>query len=376
MVAQSIDQLEATKNDGPLVTVTETAIDPVPPLSAAEFPSILDPSVISSVAPVHPGINTRLPTGMFPQTTPSSTLPIYSFQTPFGGISGNPHLGFDYEIPRALPQRDCYLESFYRNFYAAHPFILPKGPLIVLRQETPLEPLLAAMRWIGSLYIERDTSPSLFREAFRLIDGNTVKDGFLVQARLLLAIGLDGNHRLEKARKLMAEARDISIQIGMNSQLFATTNGQRSPIVEESWRRTWWELYVVDALMSGVHQTDIFTLYDVPSDVALPCEELQYLTGVSRPIEALVCAIFIGFRKYLPRINQIIWRTSDCSTAGHCRRMPIEFNVPASWASSKGRQQRLSISTSSSLIGCFVYHLQNTTLMLRAKQMKCCFRQS
>ena len=347
MGAQSIAHLQATKIDGPLVTVTETAIDPAPPLSASEFSSIPYPSVISRVAPEHSGIDTRLPIGMFSQTSPSSRFPIYSFQTPLGGISGNSHLGFDYEIPRALPQRDCYLDSFYRNFCAAHPFILPKEPLIVLTQETPFEPLLAAMRWIGSLYIERDTSPSLFREAFRLIDGNTVKDGFLVQARLLLAIGLDGNHRLEKARKLMAEARDISIQIGMNSQSFATANGHRSPIVEESWRRTWWELYVVDALMSGVHQTDIFTLYDVPSNVALPCEEFQYLAGVSRPIEALVCAILIRSRKYLPRINQTIWRTSGCSAAGRSRRMPIEFSVPASWASSKGRKQRLNISTSS-----------------------------
>ena len=376
MAPQSLCHIEATESCVPPAMLSAATIEHGPPLFAAELAPISDPSTFPGVAPEHLGIDTNLPIGMFSQTTASFDLPAYSFQSSFGGIGGEPHLGFHSEIPRALPQRERYLESFYRNFYAAHPFILPKEPLIVLRQETPLEPLLAAMRWIGSLYIERDTSPSLFREAFRLIDGNTVKDGFLVQARLLLAIGLDGNHRLEKARKLMAEARDISIQIGMNRQSFATANGQRSPIVEESWRRTWWELYVVDALMSGVHQTDIFTLYDVPSDVALPCEELQYLTGVSRPIEALVCAIFIGFRKYLPRINQIIWRTSDCSTAGHCRRMPIEFNVPASWASSKGRQQRLSISTSSSLIGCFVYHLQNTTLMLRAKQMKCCFRQS
>ena len=173
MVAQSIDHLEATKNHGPLVTVTETAIIPEAPLTATEFHSIFDPSVISCVAPEHSGISTRHPIGMFSQTTPSSTFPTYSFPTPLGGISGNPHLGFDYEIPRALPQKDCYLQSFYRNFYAAHPFILPKEPLIVLAQETPLEPLLAAMRWIGSLFIERDTSPSLFREAFRLIDGNT-----------------------------------------------------------------------------------------------------------------------------------------------------------------------------------------------------------
>jgi len=303
MAAQSIAHLKAKENHSSVATLTATTIDYGPPLFEAEFPSIFDPSAFSHVIPEHSGIGANPPIGIFPQTTASSSLPAYSFQSPFGGIGGEPHLGFNYEIPRALPQRDSYLESFYRNFYATHPFILPKGPLIVLAQETPLEPLFAAMRWVGSLYIEKDTSPGLFREAFRLIDGNTVKDGFLVQARLLLAIGLDGNHRLEKAKKLMAEARDISIQIEMNSQSFATTNGQGSPIIEESWRRTWWELYVVDGLMSGVHQKDIFNLYDVPSNVALPCEEHQYLTGVSYPIEALDFPMFIRSRKYLPRNN-------------------------------------------------------------------------
>ncbi|KAH7174883.1 uncharacterized protein B0J16DRAFT_349310 [Fusarium flagelliforme] len=284
MAAQSIAHLEATENHGPVATRAATTIDSGPPLFASEYPSFFDPPEFSHVIPDHSGIGTP-PIGMYSQTTASSSFPAYSFQSPFGGIGGEPHLGFDYEIPRALPQRDPYLESFYGNFYAAHPFILPKEPLIVLAQETPLEPLFAAMRWIGSLFIERNTSPSLFREAFRLIDGNTVKDGFLVQARLLLAIGLDGNHRLEKSRKLMAEARDMSIQIEMNSQAFAANNGRASPIIEESWRRTWWELYVVDALMSGVHQANIFTLYDVHSNVALPCEEHEYLTGEIPPLK-------------------------------------------------------------------------------------------
>ncbi|KAJ4128937.1 hypothetical protein NW768_007462 [Fusarium equiseti] len=283
MPAHSLRHVEATDNHVQLATLTATTFDTSSHVSAAELPSIFDPSAFSLTIPECSGTDTNSPIGMFPQTTASINLPAFSFQGQFGGTGAEPDLFFNLEIPRVIPQREHYLESFYRNFYAAHPFILPKEPLIVLAQKTPLEPLFAAIRWIGSLYIEQETSPSLFREAFRLIDGNTVKDGFLVQARLLLVIGLDGNRRLEKARKLMAEARDISVQIEMNSQAFATTNGQGSPIVEESWRRTWWELYVVDALMSGVHQTDIFTLYDVPSNVALPCEEHQYLTGEIPP---------------------------------------------------------------------------------------------
>jgi hypothetical protein len=263
--------------------------------------------------------------------------------------------------------RECYLDSFYRNFYAAHPFIPSKEVLLVLAQGTSLEPLLAAIRWIGSLYIKQDTSASLFKDAYRLIDGNPLKDGFLVQARLLLIIGLDGNRQRKRAERLMVEARDISIQINLNTDRFATANGQGIPILEESWRRTWWELYVVDALMSGVHQTDTFALYNVPTDVALPCEEYQYFTGVSRVKEPFIYCMFTRSSKYLPLCTHTTWRILVCSMAGRSHRTPIGYNVPASWVSSRECQHRSTTSTSSSLTGCFACRLQNITLIAMAR---------
>jgi hypothetical protein len=330
-----------------------------------ELLSIFDPSIPSFIDPIYPGVNTSFPNVTFPQTTASTSLPIFSFQSPFGGI-GEPDLGFGVQVPRALPLRERYLDSFYRNFYAAHPFIPPKEVLLVLAQGTSLEPLLAAIRWIGSLYIEQDTSPSLFKDASRLIDNNPLKDGFLVQARLLLIIGLDGNRHRKRAEKLMVEARDISIQINLNTDQFATTNGQGIPILEESWRRTWWELYIVDALMSGVHQTDTFALYDVPKNVALPCEEYQFLTGVSRVKKPFIYCMFTRSSKYLPLCTHTTWKISGCSMAGPSHRTPIESNVPASWVFSRGCQHRSTTSTSSSLTGCFAYHLQNMTLIAKA----------
>ncbi|KAH7232404.1 uncharacterized protein BKA55DRAFT_148095 [Fusarium redolens] len=273
--------LATAEDPSPIAALAAITIGPAPPVPAPEAPSTFDPSIFSGIDTSYSGVNTSFPVSTFPPTTASTGLPAFSFQSPFGGIE--PDLGFGIEVPRALPLREPYLDSFYRNFYAAHPFLPPKEPLLVLAQGTSLEPLLAAIRWIGSLYIDQDTSHRLFMDASRLIDGNPLKNGFLVQAILLLIIGLDGNRQHKRAKKLMAEAQDISIQIKINTNLFAITNGQGIPILEESWRRTWWELYVVDALMSGVHQTDTFALYDVPTDVALPCEEYQYLTGQIPP---------------------------------------------------------------------------------------------
>ncbi|KAF4951166.1 hypothetical protein FGADI_7656 [Fusarium gaditjirri] len=206
----------------PMVGLEATVVGPGPPALALEYDSVFDPTMLFGNVTSH--VDTSFPITAFSQTIPSTSLPAFSAESLLGG-TGN-------EIPRTISLRERYIDSFYLNFFAAHPFILPRELLLILAQQTSLEPLFAAMRWIGSLYIEQDSSHSLFTDAFRLIDA---------------------------------------------------TNGQGILIIEESWRRTWWELYVVDALMSGVHQTNIFVLHDVPTDVGLPCEEDQYLTGQIPP---------------------------------------------------------------------------------------------
>jgi hypothetical protein len=40
-------------------------------------------------------------------------------------------------------------------------------------------------------------------------------------------------------------------------------------------------------MIAGVHRVTTFALFDISADVALPCEEHQYLSGVSnRPLPA------------------------------------------------------------------------------------------
>ncbi|CAG2010723.1 unnamed protein product [Fusarium graminearum] len=303
---------------------TAITIDSAPPVAGLEFTSHLDPFMFSGILDSLSGVNTTLPVGTSCQTAASTTLPVLSLQNPLGGID-HPNPGFGFEVPRALPQRERYIDAFYQKFFAAHPFILPKEPLLSLAQGTSVEPLITAIRWIGSLYIDKHASQSLLKDAFRLIDGNHLREGFLVQARLLLIIGLDGIRQRKKANKLMSEARDISVQIGMNTSSFATTHGQGIPILEESWRRTWWELYVIDALMSGVHLTNTFALYEVPTDVGLPCEENQYRSGQIPPCMHLNDTENIGLFDGKP-FSSYTYRIQCACILGRLQRMPTNID--------------------------------------------------
>jgi hypothetical protein len=176
------------------------------------------------------------------------------------------------------------MDSFYYHFHGTHPFILPKEFLHQATADAKIEPLLAAMRWVGSLYLDVSRfRASLLENAENLIHSSQrVVDGYLVQAMMLLIIGLDGSDQQAKAKELLAETEGLAIQMDLHTRSFADIHGKGLPVLEESWRRTWWELFVVDAMIAGAHRSTTFALYDIPTDVALPCEERQYLTGVSR----------------------------------------------------------------------------------------------
>lgn len=102
-----------------------------------------------------------------------------------------------------------------------------------------------------------------------------------MQANLLIAIGLDGSGELKRALAFFNQAVDIALEIGMNDERFAARNGGGNKVVEESWRRTWWECVVLDGMVAGVHQASSVRLEGVGEGVGLPCEEANYICGVS-----------------------------------------------------------------------------------------------
>lgn len=211
---------------------------------------------------------------------PQHDMQLFTFQGQTAATPSRTLAQTTTDVP--LPER-C-LQAYYHYFFASHPFVLPRDFLIPLTKQINLEPLLAALRWAGSLfldYVNPQIKESLLAAAFHLIDHHPVRDGFLLQAMMVLIVGLDGSSDQEQARALLQRAESLAISLQISSRGFATAHGRRLPVLEESWRRTWWDLFIIDGMIAGVHQITTFALYDVPADAGLPCEELEYLSGVS-----------------------------------------------------------------------------------------------
>ncbi|GAP89716.1 putative C6 zinc finger domain-containing protein [Rosellinia necatrix] len=222
-------------------------------------------------------------------TTPlTNTLQLY--RTPYlNHTNGAMVSRNNNQVPARTISEQC-IDAFYFYFYPGHPVVLPKTHLTDLAKTRNLEHLLAAMKWVGSLYIEIGPArATYFEETMRLLYApETPKDGFLVQAMMIAIVGLDGCRQNEKARDILSDAERLAIEFTLYNRDYATKHGGGNPRLEESWRRTWWDLLVVDGMIAGVHRQTNFLLYDFtagPELAGLPCEEHEYTSGkIPRPM--------------------------------------------------------------------------------------------
>lgn len=173
--------------------------------------------------------------------------------------------------------------AFYAYFHPTHPFLLPRSHLSSILKESEASQLELAMLYLGSCYI-CPAQANLISELLQksILHQSSGKSGYQVQAMLLFAMGLHAHEKQEYARQVLQTAIELALEIGMHCQSWILSNPDTSELAQESWRRTWWELYVVDGMMASTTQQPCFLSRDVASDVPLPCEETEYA--------AMVCA--------------------------------------------------------------------------------------
>lgn len=113
------------------------------------------------------------------------------------------------------------------------------------------------MLYIGSLFAP-DISTTEFREsALKYVEvANLPLNGFSVLALLLFAITTHGEGDSAKARRFLDRAICLALQLRMNSRSFA--NMDRDPFLCESWRRTYWGLYLTDCIIAGMDYSASF----------------------------------------------------------------------------------------------------------------------
>lgn len=182
---------------------------------------------------------------------------------------------------------DHLLQSYYSFFHAAHPCVLPYRFLkrrLTTEPET-LQLLVLVMQWIGANFTVADRSISLATRIQEFLASfharQTRFTGFDVQAVLLFSIAAYWCDEIDHGLRFLDEAIRMALNLGMNQKSFSAQRGQSDPVLEESWRRTWWMIYIADAHMAGSTHTYPLRTTNIPVTVDMPCEEHDYESGVS-----------------------------------------------------------------------------------------------
>ncbi|EHK18613.1 uncharacterized protein TRIVIDRAFT_158628 [Trichoderma virens Gv29-8] len=178
---------------------------------------------------------------------------------------------------------DALLDLYYKNFHKLHPLVLPQRHLVRLSQEADtqprLVPLVAVMRLIGHLYGSREWSFPLQDALKTCFSQASQRDPFMVQCRVLYSIALFWYGYKTEAKNEIGMAARLALDLEMFRCQFATEQGGRNPVLAESWRRTWWMLFIVNGYYIGTVGTLEFALIDVEATVELPCGEFEYESG-------------------------------------------------------------------------------------------------
>ena len=215
------------------------------------------------------------------ENSPATTFDIQALDfnlTPNASSGGNGDFsGHGMDLP--------LLNLYYDNFYAAHPCVLPQRILKRRLKDQALQPLLSVMKYIGSSF-DLSTPSDPFHHNVQL-DLTAIRartrpiTGFDVQAILLYSIAIYWCNEPEHGVQLLEEAIRLAVELRMNRKEYAVQHGHQDAILEECWRRTWWQIYITDAHIAGSTHTFPFRTSRIDATVDLPCEEHEYEAGVS-----------------------------------------------------------------------------------------------
>ncbi|KAH6683564.1 C6 zinc finger protein [Plectosphaerella plurivora] len=178
---------------------------------------------------------------------------------------------------------NALIDAYYTYFHPLHPFIVPRNYFARLEVDAAGSPaikaLTAVMRLIGNIYIEQSWSVELNDQVQACLPQANQDSPFMVQARLLYSVVLFWNGRQTEAKEELGLATNLALELGIQRQDYADAHSKGDPVLAESWRRTWWSLYIISAYYAGTLGTMNFTVMAVEATVDLPCEESEYETG-------------------------------------------------------------------------------------------------
>jgi hypothetical protein len=184
--------------------------------------------------------------------------------------------------PVFLVNNDRLLELYFENFWPSYPIVLPLHYLQQRRMKDGhgMDELLSVLYYIGSMYAPWTSSEPYWQTVLQSLKPSSLAHTpFNVQALMLLAIARYHTNSKQEGQTRLNMAIAIALELRMNERSFAQAYGEMNPVLEESWRRTYYMLNIVDQHLAIISNLPIYTMANFSNMVDLPCDDDKYLTG-------------------------------------------------------------------------------------------------
>lgn len=250
------------------------------------------------IAPESAVISTAVPSYYLDMGIDDQTLLLTPSTSESGNGSATNGLSGLSSIPTTTPTRPFdssefsseLIDDYYNFFHPGHCCVLPQWSLEKRWAQNPTiwTPLLYVMQYIGSLYNDQASSDRLEELAMSALplDQATFDTPHTIQAALLFAIASYWSDHIEYGTELMKRVVQSALTLQMHHSECAVHYGQGDAVLEESWRRTWWQLYYTHACITATAHTLPHMLSGLKMTCHLPSEEASYEAGVSASILA------------------------------------------------------------------------------------------
>ena len=153
--------------------------------------------------------------------------------------------------------QEVELKLYYSRFHHAHPVLPPFSHVALLPKY-----VVQVMIFVGSQFLQQQR-----RENLLPLLRSQQPSAFVVQGMVILTVVLHAQNEPEEAMSLLDEAVSLALALKMHETSDPVVD---NVVLRESFKRTWWELCVVDGLLSAIHRRTTLRTNVEAASIALP----------------------------------------------------------------------------------------------------------
>lgn len=179
------------------------------------------------------------------------------------------------------PAETSHLVSlYYSRFHRSHPMLVPQAHFSSQRYP---EYLILAVCLVGHHFASHRPSPSLIHTAASSAESSRGVDHVHHQIQTLILCALitsSSSKQSSLADNYITKAAQLACASSLHCLDTNVTHPDGRSLKQESLRRTWWELYIVDAVLALLrHRPPSFPSASLSCQPSMPCSESHYETG-------------------------------------------------------------------------------------------------